>query len=193
LANRFELNWPDDSVAAVSRSEYWVDSRSVALDGAAERLYPDRSNPNWKVIVRLGRISSYTVRAGYLVLGILMLVLAFIGALLPLMPTTIFLILAVWCFTRSSPRLEAWVLNHPHFGPTLRAWRDQGAISLRAKAMALTGMLVGYVAFFLTVKPGPLLAIGVGILILCCAAYVGSRPLPSAPTRGSDGPNTPVD
>jgi uncharacterized membrane protein YbaN (DUF454 family) len=114
-----------------------------------------------------------------------MLVLAFIGALLPLMPTTIFLILAVWFFTRSSPRLEAWVLNHPTFGPTLQAWRDEGAISLRAKAMALIGMLSGYVVFYLTVRPGLLLAVTVGILIAGCAAYVGSRPMPS-PRPGSD-------
>lgn len=125
-----------------------------------------------------GRISSYTLRAVYLVLGMLMLVLAFIGALLPLMPTTIFLILAAWCFTHSSPRLEAWVLNHRHFGPTLRAWRDQGAISSRAKAMALAGMFGGYVIFFVSVWPGPVLAVGVAAAILCCAVYVGSRPLP---------------
>ncbi|MBB3962660.1 YbaN family protein [Rhizobium metallidurans] len=131
--------------------------------------------------VKPGRVTSYTLRAGYFVLGILMLVLAFIGALLPLMPTTIFLILAVWCFTRSSPRLEAWVLNHPTFGPTLRAWHDQGAISRRAKAMALTGMAAGYVMFYLAARPGILLALFVGFLIGCCAFYVGSRPLPSAP------------
>jgi uncharacterized membrane protein YbaN (DUF454 family) len=147
------------------------------------------SNLDWKAIVTPGRITSYTLRAGYLVLGILMLVLAFIGALLPLMPTTIFLILAVWCFTRSSPRLEAWVLNHPRFGPTLRAWRDQGAISARAKAMALIGMLSGYVIFFVTVRPGLVLALSVGVLIACCAAYVGSRPLPSTEPVSDSGPD----
>ena len=131
--------------------------------------------------VKPGRVTAYTLRAGYFVLGILMLVLAFIGALLPLMPTTIFLILAVWCFTRSSPRLEAWVLNHRTFGPTLRAWRDQGAISMRAKAMALTGMAGGYVVFYLAAGPGIWLALFVGLVIGGCAYYVGSRPLPSTP------------
>jgi uncharacterized protein len=136
---------------------------------------------NRKMSVKPGRVTSYTLRAGYFVLGILMLVLAFIGALLPLMPTTIFLILAVWCFTRSSPRLEAWVLNHRTFGPTLRAWRDQGAISMRAKVMALTGMAGGYLVFYLAAGPGLWLALFVGLVIGGCAYYVGSRPLPSAP------------
>jgi uncharacterized membrane protein YbaN (DUF454 family) len=83
-------------------------------------------------------LSVRALRTAYFALGILMLVLAFIGALLPLMPTTIFLILALWCFGRSSPRLEAWILGHPQFGPTIRAWRENGAIALPAKAMAIT-------------------------------------------------------
>ncbi len=51
-----------------------------------------------------------------------MVMLGFIGALVPLMPTTIFLILAAWFFARSSPRLEAWLMHHPRFGATLRNW-----------------------------------------------------------------------
>jgi uncharacterized membrane protein YbaN (DUF454 family) len=145
---------------------------------------------NRKMSVKPGRVTAYTLRAGYFVLGILMLVLAFVGALLPLMPTTIFLILAVWCFTRSSPRLEAWVLNHRTFGPTLRAWRDQGAISMRAKAMALAGMAGGYAAFYLAARPGIPLALFVGLVIGGCAYYVGSRPLPSAPVPSDADPGT---
>ncbi|WP_336297289.1 YbaN family protein [Sphingomonas sp. 7/4-4] len=67
-------------------------------------------------------------RALWLALGWFFVLLGFVGALLPLMPTTIFLILAVGCFARSSPRLEAWLLDHRRFGPSLRAWRENGAI-----------------------------------------------------------------
>jgi uncharacterized membrane protein YbaN (DUF454 family) len=69
-----------------------------------------------------------TRRIPYACLGGLMVALGFIGAFVPVMPTTIFLILASWCFARSSPRLEAWLLAHPHFGPTLSAWNATGAV-----------------------------------------------------------------
>lgn len=119
---------------------------------------------------------SRSVRIFYLVLGILMLVLGFIGALLPVMPTTIFLILAAWCFGRSSPRLEAWLLDHPRFGPTLRAWRENGAVPRRIKLIAVSGMLAGYAIFFITVAPSLWLALTVGAGMLACAVYVLTRP-----------------
>ena len=126
------------------------------------------------------RMSVRALRMAYLALGLLMLVLAFIGALLPLMPTTIFLILAVGCFARSSPRLEAWILDHPRFGPTVRAWREERAIPMAAKIMALSGMIIGYAVFFFSVRPGLLLGAAVAAVILACGIYVGSRPLPQS-------------
>ncbi len=115
-------------------------------------------------------------RVFFFCLGCVMLALGLIGAVTPLLPTTIFLIAAAGCFARSSPRLEAWLLDHPRFGPTLRDWRAHGAISRPAKAMACTGMTVGYGLFWLGAQPGALLASGVGALMGACALYVVSRP-----------------
>jgi uncharacterized protein len=117
-------------------------------------------------------------RMSFFLLGWLMVALGFIGAFLPLMPTTIFLILAAWFFARSSPRLEAWLLDHPRFGPTLRAWRDTGAISTSAKTMSCVGMLVGFIVFWIEAHPGPWLAAGAALFLLASAAYVLSRPNP---------------
>ena len=107
-----------------------------------------------------------------------MLALGVIGAFLPVMPTTIFLILAVACFSRSSPRLEKWLLDSPTYGPSLRAWRDQGAVSRKGKAYACAGMAAGYLLFFWSAHPSLPLAIGVGVFFLASAAYVVSRPAP---------------
>jgi len=115
-------------------------------------------------------------RGFWLVLGLGFVALGIIGALLPLMPTTIFLILAVGCFARSSTRLESWLLDHPRFGPTLRAWRRDGAISKRGKAAACAGMALGYGFFWITARPHLHSALIVAIVLGGCAAFVLTRP-----------------
>lgn len=116
------------------------------------------------------------MRAVFLVLGIAFVVLGGIGAVLPVLPTTPFLILAVACFARSSPRLEGWLLDHPRFGPSLRAWRESGAIPRRAKRAAAFGMALGFLVFWFTVHPGPVQVAGVAGLMLVGLVYVMTRP-----------------
>lgn len=118
-------------------------------------------------------------------LGCWMLALGIIGALLPVMPTTVFLILATACFARSSPRLERRLLQHPRYGPALRLWREQGAVSARGKALAAAGMALGYLLFFCTAHPGWQLALAVGLVLVASAGYVLSRPAPRAVVPGA--------
>ncbi len=125
-------------------------------------------------------LHSIMMRALWLILGCAMLALGVIGAFLPVMPTTIFLILAVGCFSRSSPRLERWLLDSPTYGPSLRAWREQGAVTRKGKLYASLGMAVGYGLFWWGAHPSLLLASGVGLFFLASAAYVLSRPNPRA-------------
>ena len=77
------------------------------------------------------------LRLGYLSLGFLAFGLGAIGIFLPLLPTVPFMILAAYFFARSSPRLEAKLLDHAHFGPHIRRWREKGAISRKGKHAAL--------------------------------------------------------
>ena len=79
-------------------------------------------------------------RAIYLLLGLGFTALGVVGAFLPLLPTTVFLILAAACFAKSSPRMEAWILDHKDFGPLVRAWRENGAIPRKAKVLACAGI-----------------------------------------------------
>jgi len=115
-------------------------------------------------------------RTLFLVLGLVFTALGVVGAFLPLLPTTVFLILAAGCFARSSPRLEAWLMDHAQFGSTLRAWREHGAIPRPAKVMACAGMALGFVVFFITVHPGAWLALIVAAALGACAVFVVSRP-----------------
>lgn len=115
-------------------------------------------------------------RTFFLMLGLVFTALGVVGAFLPLMPTTVFLILAAGCFARSSPRLEAWLMDHAQFGPTLRAWRERGAIPRPAKVMACAGMAFGFVVFFLTAHPQVWLALTVAAALAACAVFVVSRP-----------------
>jgi uncharacterized membrane protein YbaN (DUF454 family) len=105
-----------------------------------------------------------------------MVVLGFVGVFVPLMPTTIFLILASWFFARSSPQLEAWLLDHPKFGATLRSWNETGAIPRQGKIMACIGMASGFALFWLGARPGLWTALLVGGSMLASALYVVSRP-----------------
>lgn len=115
-------------------------------------------------------------RAIFLGLGWLFVGLGVVGAVLPVLPTTPFLLLAAACFARSSPRLEARLLAHPRFGPLLADWRARGAIPARAKLFAFAGMAAGYGLFWFFARPGLPLAAGVAFLMAIGAGYVATRP-----------------
>lgn len=112
--------------------------------------------------------------------GLLTFVVALVGIVLPLLPTTPFLLLSAFAFSRSSPRVEAWLVGHPRFGPPIRDWRSSGAIARRNKAIAVAAM--GF-----TVLLAWLSGVGTSVLVLQCvvlvpvAAFVLSRPEPPAP------------
>lgn len=118
------------------------------------------------------------MRTIYMLAGLLMTALGIIGAFLPLLPTTPFLLVAVWCFSRSSPRLEQWLLNHRTFGPLLQNWRREGAISARAKTIAICMILASYGLFYYRVQPSPALAVIVGLILSGSVLFISTRPLP---------------
>jgi uncharacterized protein len=78
----------------------------------------------------------------YLSLGFASVALGGLGIFLPLLPTVPFMLLAAFFFARSSPRLEAWIVEHPRFGPHVRAWRERGAISRAGKRAAFAAFAV---------------------------------------------------
>jgi uncharacterized membrane protein YbaN (DUF454 family) len=117
-------------------------------------------------------------RAGWLVLGLVLVAIGFVGIFVPVLPTMDSLLLALPCFGRSSPRLEAWLLDHPRFGPGLRAWRSERAVPRRAKVAACIGMGVGFGLFWFHVRPGSLLTGAVAAFMLFWAIWIVQRPEP---------------
>lgn len=101
--------------------------------------------------------------------------LGVVGLILPLMPGTVFLILAAWCFSRSSPRFEAWLLGHPHLGAHVRRWRETGAISRRAKYLACGSMALSFAVMAATDAP-PIALWAAGAGLIAAGTYVASRP-----------------
>ncbi|MEM6495171.1 MAG: YbaN family protein [Pseudomonadota bacterium] len=121
-------------------------------------------------------------RAFWLMVGIIALVFALIGAFLPLWPTTPFLLVAVFAFARSSPRLHVWLVTHPRFGPTITNWQREGAISPRAKWSAVVAM-VGTLALSWMVGVSSGILITQAIVLSAAAAFILSRPVPVATSQ----------
>jgi uncharacterized membrane protein YbaN (DUF454 family) len=101
--------------------------------------------------------------------------LGLVGAAVPVMPTTCFMIVALACFTRGSPRLAAWLLNHPRFGPALRDWQQHRAIAPRTKRVAVTAIGVAWLIVVAT-STGWLVPLAVGVVLSLVVTFIWTRP-----------------
>ena len=108
---------------------------------------------------------------GYLALG-----LGLVGIAVPLLPTTPFIILSAWCFARSSPRMEAWLLRQKHLGPMLSRWREHGAISLHAKLLATASIILLFGLSLLAMELHFLLQVGLVLIALSVLGFLWTRP-----------------
>ncbi|MCG7393754.1 YbaN family protein [Microvirga sp. ACRRW] len=117
------------------------------------------------------------MRSFYLALGYTSLALGILGIALPVLPTTPFIILAAWAFTRSNPALAAWLYNHPRFGTILTTWRDQGAIPFRVKIYALFVMAVSY-AVTIWLTSNPYVPFLLAVILGSVGLYIATRPSP---------------
>ena len=108
-------------------------------------------------------------------LVVIFVILGFIGALLPGMPTTVFLILAAWASSRGWPQMDNWLLNHPKYGSTLRDWRANGTVPRKAKCWASLMMLLSGVVMLFT--PAPFwVKVFTNLVMLSVAIWLWQRP-----------------
>lgn len=106
--------------------------------------------------------------------GAVSLAVGVIGVFLPLLPTTPFLLLAAWCFVRSSPRAHAWLYRQKVIGPALRDWEERKAISRRAKTQAVSLIVLSAALIWWRVKVLPV-KIGVTVLLAAVSAFILTR------------------
>lgn len=108
-------------------------------------------------------------------LGYFFLGLGVLGVVLPILPTTPFLLLSASCFIRSSKRTHDWLLSNKYFGEYLENWYENGSIPKRAKVAAMVVMTPTfggsiYVVPYMTAKALLIL------IALCVGAYIFTRP-----------------
>ena len=108
-------------------------------------------------------------------LGLLCVGLGFVGVFVPGIPTTIFLIIALWSFTKSSEKLRYWLLHHKRFGPILNNWQEYKVVPLRAKILMVVLMSLAVVLFYYSLQ-NLYLTIGLIIILVLVAIYVISLP-----------------
>lgn len=119
-------------------------------------------------------------RLWWKIAGLTAVALGVVGIVVPLLPTTPFLLLAAFCFDRGSPKLHAWLVNHAHLGPIIENWNTHGAVPTSAKIFAvvfMSAVLLAGVYFTL-----PLWVLGLqAVIFLAVAIFLLTRPAPPSP------------
>lgn len=108
--------------------------------------------------------------------GWLSIALGVLGIFLPLLPTTPFMILAAFCFSKGSQRLHAWLLSRPRLGPMIRDWEEHGIIRPKAKRSATVAMVIvfGATLAFVQVHWGiKLVVAAIGVSVM---TFIWTRP-----------------
>lgn len=115
------------------------------------------------------------MRLFWAILGLFSLALGVLGIALPLLPTVPFILLAAFCFARSSQRLHNWLVAHPRFGPMIDDWNRNGAISLKVKKISTLSILAVFsISLAMGLRPAILI---IQALTLCCVAvFIWTRP-----------------
>ncbi|MCK0163060.1 YbaN family protein [Marinobacter sp. S6332] len=114
-------------------------------------------------------------KTGFRVLAYISIALAAIGVVLPLLPTTPFVLLAAFFASKGSPAFASWLEEHPTFGPAILDWRRNRVIPKKAKVLACSMMLLSWSLLFFMGVAAIVLAIS-GTFMACVAMYLLTRP-----------------
>lgn len=121
----------------------------------------------------------WVIKLGWRLLAVLSLKLALLGIPLPGLPTVPFILLAAWAAGKGWPELEDWLLRHPRYGHSIRAWRREGAVSRRAKWLA-TAMMLGSVTLTVLSPVPVFMKVVLPLFLAVVAIWLWLRPEPMA-------------
>lgn len=115
-------------------------------------------------------------RRGLFVMGGISFAIGAIGLVLPLLPTTIFWIIAAWAWSKSCPRLQQRLYAMPGAGPHVRAWIEEGRINRRGKQFALGGLTFGLAMTTWALYASPVILAVASLPQIVAGFYIASRP-----------------
>jgi uncharacterized membrane protein YbaN (DUF454 family) len=116
------------------------------------------------------------MRTVYLLLGWSFFGLGATGIVVPVLPTTPLMLLALWAFAKSSKRFHDWLYEHKVFGPPLQKWRSHHVIPARAKVMAVAAMILSLAYLGLFTEMPIWAKGGTAVIMLLGAGYILSKP-----------------
>ncbi|NWO05111.1 MAG: YbaN family protein [Alteromonadaceae bacterium] len=120
-------------------------------------------------------VGLFNRKTGYRFLAYVFAMLALAGVVLPILPTTPFVIVAAFFASKGSPAFARWLEQHPTFGPAIEQWRHRQAISARAKGLACVMMSSSWSILWMLGSPALVLVIS-GLSMLAAATWLLTRP-----------------
>ncbi|MUK47039.1 DUF454 family protein [Aliivibrio fischeri] len=119
----------------------------------------------------------FTLKVFWFVAGLTSLILGLIGVILPLLPTTPFLLLASACFMKASPRVNHWLITHPSLGPPIVEWQEKKTIKKSIKKKAFFLIILSFV---ISIALAPLLWVKIGLFCFAIVLLVCFSRIPTS-------------
>ncbi|MBL8645006.1 MAG: YbaN family protein [Rhodospirillaceae bacterium] len=118
----------------------------------------------------------------YVVLGLVSTGTGIVGMFVPVLPTTVFLIVGLWAFSKSSRRLQVWLWTHRTFGPTLQAWHLHRVIPVKIKFIAISVMILSLLVIVYEAKSWIMPTISAAVVLPVALWIATRRSYPPAPS-----------
>lgn len=137
--------------------------------------FPSKGEPSEVFVPEIGLIENHVLRWAVFLFGFVSVGAGVIGIFVPGLPTTVFLIMALWAFSKSSERFHDWLWTHPRFGVSVRNWYQHRVIPPRAKGLAVSVMAASFIYLVVYVADDWVLPVTMAAILVPVALYIVTR------------------